>query len=216
MEIIAHRGASFEAPENTLTSFELGYQQNADGAELDIQLTRDGRVVVLHDPDTARTAGVSNRVVERTFEELRQLEIGQWGRWKGKGFSEKIPALEEVLQLVPEGKRLFMEIKCGPEVLAPLAKILETSRKKPEETVLLGFDYQIIKAAKTQMRRYPACWLVEVDPARKSYPLVPELIVKAKAANLDGLSLEKHFSIDRPFVDAIHEAGLRSLHLDSK
>src|SRR5215472_3087856 len=165
MEIIAHRGASFDAPENTLSSFRLGYQQDADACELDIHLTRDGRVVVLHDPDTAQTAGATNHVAEHTFEELRQLQIGQWGHWKDKGFSERIPALEEVLGLVPKGKRLFIEIKCGPEVLLPLAKILETSHTRPQQTVLIGIDYDTLQAAKVALPTCPACWVVDVDTA---------------------------------------------------
>ena len=72
----------------------------------------------------ARTCGVSNQVAETSFAELRKLEAGQWGKWKGKGFSEKLPSLEEALALVPEGKRLFIEIKCGPEVLPELERVL--------------------------------------------------------------------------------------------
>jgi glycerophosphoryl diester phosphodiesterase len=203
MEIIAHRGASFYAPENTLSSFRLGFQQRADAAELDVHLTRDGRVVAVHDPDTRRTAGVTHRVVEHTFEELRKLEVGQWGRWKGRGFCEKIPALEEVLELVPKGKRLFIEIKCGPEVLPALENIFHHSH------VLIGFDYDILKAAKVRFPRHPVYWAVETDTAGKGFPPVRELIAKAKTANFNGLDLEKRFPIDRAFVEAVHQAGLK-------
>jgi glycerophosphoryl diester phosphodiesterase len=209
VEIIAHRGASFDAPENTLSSFKLGYQQNADAAELDIHLTRDGRVVVLHDPDTARAAGVAKRVVERTFDELRHLEVGQWGRWRGKGFSERIPALEEVLALVPDGKRLFIEIKCGPEVLAPLARILETHHKKPGQTVLIGLDFPTMQRAKARFPRHAVCWVVGRNTAGRGYPPVQELITKAKASNFGGLDLDKRFPITPQFVDAVHQAGLK-------
>src|SRR5688572_8470011 len=61
-EIIAHRGDSDGAPENTLASLKLGYERNADAGELDIHLAKDGGIVVLHDPDTYRTTGVSNRI----------------------------------------------------------------------------------------------------------------------------------------------------------
>ena len=86
VEIIGHRGASYDAPENTLASFKLGYQQKADADELDIYLTKDGKIVVMHDANTARTAGVSNKLATSTFDDLRKLDAGQWGKWKGKGF----------------------------------------------------------------------------------------------------------------------------------
>src|SRR5437879_12787485 len=83
-EIIAHRGASYNAPENTLSAFKLGCEERADADELDIHLTKDGKVVVMHDFDTGRTSGVTNKIVEHTFEELRRLDVGKLGQWKGK------------------------------------------------------------------------------------------------------------------------------------
>lgn len=88
-QIVGHRGASFDAPENTLSSFKLGYKHNADADELDIHLTKDGKVVVMHDYDTGRTGGKKLKISEHTLEELRALDIGKWGKWQGKGFSEK-------------------------------------------------------------------------------------------------------------------------------
>ena len=88
MEIIAHRGASFDAPENSLSSFKLGYRQNADGDELDIYQTKDGRIVVSHDANTLRTGGVSNLISAMTYEQLRGVDVGKWGKWAGKEFAE--------------------------------------------------------------------------------------------------------------------------------
>jgi len=207
MEIIAHRGASFDAPENTLSSLRLGYQQNADACEVDVHLTRDRRVIVLHDEDMARIAGVPNRVVESTFEELRHLEIGQWGNWKGKGFCEKVPALEEALALIPKGKRLFIEIKDGAEALLPLAQLLESGGKNSEQTALIGFDYDTMRAAKIRLADHTIYWVVDADS--KGYPPVHELIKKALAASFDGLDLEKGFPIEGVLVDAVHQAGLK-------
>jgi glycerophosphoryl diester phosphodiesterase len=93
VEIIAHRGASFDAPENTVASLLLGYQQGADAGELDIHLTRDHKIVVLHDPDTGRISGVTNTVAETPLDDLRKLPAGQWGKWKGSRFAENIPHL---------------------------------------------------------------------------------------------------------------------------
>src|SRR5204863_3482831 len=92
VEIVAHRGSSEEAPENTLAAFRLGYEQ-ADACELDIHLSKDGHVVVLHDANTKRTAGLDKPVAEQTLAELRTLDAG---KSKGGKFSnEKIPLLSE-------------------------------------------------------------------------------------------------------------------------
>ena len=209
VEIIGHRGASYDAPENTLASFKLGYQQKADADELDIYLTKDGKIVVMHDANTARTAGVSNKLAAATFDELRKLDVGQWGKWKGKGFSEKIPSLDEVLALIPEGRRLFIEIKCGPEVLPELGRALQRAGKKPEQTVLIGFGYDTMKQAKAALPNLQALWLVSAEKKTKQYPPVQELIQKTKAAKLDGLDLESGFPIDSAFVQKVHSAGLK-------
>lgn len=209
IQIIAHRGASHDAPENTLSSFKLGYQQNADADECDIYLTRDHKVVVIHDSDTGRISGVTNQVAANTAEDLRRLDIGRWGPWRGKGFSEKIPLLEEVLPLIPDGKRLFIEIKCGVEILPELKRILAKSGKSPAQSPIIGFGYEVVKQAKVDMPDLEVSWLVTRDKKTKEYPPIAELISKAKAANLDGLDLEAGFPMDKAFVEKVHSAGLR-------
>ena len=209
VEIIGHRGASYDAPENTLASLSLSYRQKADAGECDIHLSKDGKIVVMHDANTARTAGVSNKLISATFEELRQLDVGQWGKWKGKGFSEKIPSLDEVLALIPEGKKLFIEIKCGPEVLPELGRALKRAGTKPEQTVLIGFGYDTVKQAKAALPHLQVLWLAAADKKTKKYPPVEQLIQKVKAANLDGLDLESGFPIDSAFVQKVHGAGLK-------
>jgi len=208
-EIVGHRGASYDAPENTLASFQLGYEQKADADELDIYLSKDGQIVVIHDPTTKRTSGVTNQVAELTLAELRALEFGNWGKWKGKGFSERIPTLDEVLEIIPAGKRLFIEIKCGPEVLPELGRVLERGGKKPEQTVIIGFGYETVRQAKAKFPKLRVLWLVSKNARTRRYPAVEGLIQKAKAANLDGLDLESGFPINKEFVDKVHASGLK-------
>lgn len=209
VEIIGHRGASYDAPENTLSSFKLGYQQKADADELDIYLTKDGKIVVIHDSTTARTGGITNKVANHTFAELRALDVGKWGKWKDKSFSEKIPSLDEVLELIPEGRRLFIEIKCGPEVLPELERTLHRAGKKPKQTVIIGFGYETMQQAKAKFPQLQVLWLVSKDNKTKKYPPVEQLIERAKAAKLDGLDLESGFPIDKAFVEKVHAAGLK-------
>jgi glycerophosphoryl diester phosphodiesterase len=208
VEIIAHRGASFDAPENTLAAFKLGLKQKADANECDVYLTKDGKIVVIHDGDTARTVGVTNKISAHTLKQLRKLEVGQWGQWKGKGFSERIPLLSEVLRLTPKGKRLFIEIKCGPEILPELERVLHRAGKQPAQTAIIGFGYETVRQAKARFPKLEVSWLVSSDKEKK-FPAIEELIQKAKAAGLDGLDLNHGFPIDKAFVQKVHAAGLK-------
>jgi glycerophosphoryl diester phosphodiesterase len=208
VEIIAHRGASFDAPENTVAAMRLGFEQAADAGELDIYMTRDQRIVVLHDRDTSRVSGVTNKPAETVLEDLRRLPAGQWGKWKGSQFAETIPSLEEMLAVVPKGKRIFIEVKCGPEVLPELARVLHGSGLNNRQLVIIGFDYETMLQAKAQLPHLRVYWLVGADKNKK-YPPVKDLISKAKAASLDGLNLEQGFPIDSAFVKQVHKAGLK-------
>ena len=80
VEIIGHRGASHDAPENTLASIKLAWEQGADAAEFDVFLSKDGQIVVIHDKDTKRVAGVDKPVVQQTLEELRKLIVAAKGK----------------------------------------------------------------------------------------------------------------------------------------
>ena len=105
--IIAHRGSSAHAPENTLAAFELAVEQGADGIELDAKLSADGHVIVIHDATMDRTTGAHGRVKDMTLEEMRALDAGSFFAEKFKG--EKIPLLEEVFDKV--GKRTFINVE---------------------------------------------------------------------------------------------------------
>ena len=105
--IFAHRGASAHAPENTLAAFELALAQGADGIELDVKLSADGKVVVIHDATVDRTTGAHGRVKDLSLAEMRPLNAGSFFSEKYTG--EKIPTLEEVFEAV--GKRTFINVE---------------------------------------------------------------------------------------------------------
>src|SRR6187397_1290524 len=83
--VVAHRGASFEAPENTLAAFKRAWALGVEAVELDVRVTSDDQVVVFHDPTTRRFGGVDRRVSDQTLAELRQLDIGAYKHIKYKG-----------------------------------------------------------------------------------------------------------------------------------
>lgn len=105
--IFAHRGASAHAPENTLAAFELALTQRADAIELDVKLSADGQVVVIHDATVDRTTGSQGRVRDLTLAQLKSLDAGSFFSEKFRG--EKIPTLAEVFEAV--GKRTFINVE---------------------------------------------------------------------------------------------------------
>src|ERR1043166_5600031 len=104
VEIVAHRGASYDAPENTLVSQELAWKQGADAAEFDVRATKDGQLAIMHDPTTKRTAGRDAKFADLTLAELRTLDAGSWKDAKFAG--EKVPTIDEMLQHIAPGKRV--------------------------------------------------------------------------------------------------------------
>ncbi len=210
VEIIGHRGASFDAPENTLESFQLGWKQNADAVELDIMLSKDGKIVVIHDKDTKRLAGVDRPVADQSFEELRKLDVGRWKatNWEGT----RIPLFSDVLASIPEGKRLFIEIKSDSAILPELKRELTAAKRPIAQTALIGFSAQTMADAKQMFPELQVYWIVDIKPNAKTgkqSPPVEELIRGAKEANVDGLDLSAHESIDRSYASKIREAGLK-------
>ncbi len=109
--VFAHRGASADAPENTMAAFRLAAEQGADGLELDVHMSRDGQLVVIHDETLQRTTRASGLVVQRTAAELSSVDAGKrFPAYKG----EPVPKLEEVLELVRDaGLQVNIELKSG-------------------------------------------------------------------------------------------------------
>lgn len=209
-EIVAHRGASHDAPENTLASINLAWKQNADAVEIDIQLTADGKIVAMHDKTPKRTAGGKDSPIsEHTLAELRTLDAGSW---KGKQFAgERIPTLAEILETIPTGKRLFIEIKTEAEILPELKRVLDAAGRPARETPLICFSYETMRAAKELLPELKMYWLVKLEKDKQTgQPNYTggELIEKVRAAKLDGLDLGAAPVLDEAFVQKLRDAGL--------
>ncbi len=190
VEIIAHRGASHDAPENTLASVKLGWKRNADAVEVDVYLSKDGKIVVIHDENTKRTTGHDGLVHKMTWAQLRQLDAGNW---KNKTFNgEPIPLLSQLLETIPNGKYLVIEIKCGPEIIQPLAALLKKTKTPLSKTAIISFSYSVVVAAKKQFPKRAVYYLASVKQNKtngRREPSVETLVKKARDAGLDGLSL---------------------------
>jgi len=129
--IIAHRGTSAWAPENTLAAFKLAVEQGADGVEFDVRLSKDGRAVVIHDSSLERTAGLPLRVADLTSEELAKVDVGSWfnarhPRRADRAYrNETIPTLEQVLELLKDFRGvIYIELKCKESEVERLSRVV--------------------------------------------------------------------------------------------
>ncbi len=205
VEIIGHRGASFDAPENTLASLRLAWEQNADAIEFDVFQSKDGEIVVIHDPNTKRLANVDRLVIEQSLQELQQLDVG---RWKSATFAgERIPTLAEALATVPPGKRALIEVKCGPEAVPELSHVLTESKLAPEQTVVISFSAVVVAAIKSLRPDVPTYWVVSLADGK---PTAEEVIAIAREIKADGLDCSASPEVlDAAFGAKVLAAGLR-------
>ncbi len=207
-KVIAHRGASASAPENTLPAFQRAFAEGADGVECDVRLTADCQVVCLHDADTARVTGDKRLVEAETLVALQSLDAGAW---KGTEFAgTRIPLLSEVMAVVPPGKKLFIELKAGQEILMPLLDVIDASMIEPKQIVLIAFDRDTVEAIKKMRPGLKVYWLIDVRSnwlGRSKLKLadVLDTLVEIKA---NGLGLRCHSGIHREMVKAILEADM--------
>ncbi|WP_320053687.1 glycerophosphodiester phosphodiesterase [uncultured Acetobacteroides sp.] len=195
---IAHRGASHLAPENTVAAAKLAWEQNADAVELDIYLTKDNRIMVMHDKNTKRTTGKSMVISESCSDSLRMLDAGSFKDAKYAG--ERIPFLEEMIAATPEGKQLVIELKCGTEVLPALKDVVAKSGKQ-SQCLFIAFDWNTIVDTKKQLPHNACYWLSSKKEG------LSEKMKAAKAAGLDGLDLG-YKAIDEQVMQQAKELGL--------
>lgn len=177
----AHRGSSAICPENTMAAFAKGLEQGATGIETDVQMTKDGRLVLIHDESVARTTGAEGLVKDYTYDELAKLDAGSWFGADFQG--ERIPLLEELLELTKNhGTIVNIELKNGSIQYPELEKrVIETVRhyNMSEQIVISSFNHYSLVECK------------HIDPEIRTGLLYGEGLYKpweyAKLAKADAL-----------------------------
>jgi glycerophosphoryl diester phosphodiesterase len=212
--IIAHRGASADAPENTLSAFRLAWEQEADGIEGDFRLSSDGRIVCIHDEDTSLVAGVPHTVRDTPLAVLQALDVGAWKgeSWRG----ERIATLEEVLAVVPERKQVVVELKAGPEIIEPLVDVLERTPMADENLLLISLMDATVAECKRRLPNVRCHWLTGYHQRSNGAwtPRADEVIATIRRLGADGFGSEskpEHFDAD--FVERLRAAGINQFHV---
>lgn len=158
LEIIGHRGSSYDAPENTVSSVKLAFEENADGVEIDVRMTFDNKIVGFHDENTSRLSVKNKKIANCTLEELKKIDIGVWkaDKWKGT----EISTLQEILDVTPSNKKVFIEFKCQESAFIELKNILGGLK---ENIVIVSFDRIILRASKNILPDIPVYWIQDLE-----------------------------------------------------
>ncbi|AQU78567.1 MULTISPECIES: glycerophosphodiester phosphodiesterase [Planococcus] len=214
---IAHRGASGHAPEHTLAAYKLGEGMQADYIEVDLQMTKDGVLIAMHDEKVNRTTDGSGYVKDMTLAEIKKLDAGSWFN---RAYPEKaqpefeglqVSTLEEVIETFGKGSRYYIETKAPsvyPGMEQELVRILEKHK-------LTGQNAQ---SSKVLVQSFSQESLLTMHDLKPEIPLV-QLISYSKPAVISDLELEhikeyaigvgmSHTKIDRSYVEQVRHHGL--------
>jgi glycerophosphoryl diester phosphodiesterase len=200
--VIAHRGWSYIAPENTIASYRKALTTAADMFECDTYLTSDNVAIVLHDGTFRRTAGVNKKPRELTLAQVKELDAGKWKAAEYAG--EKVPTLKELLEFVKDKRRLVIELKehgIGQQVL----DTIKASGTNPEDVMMFSFYLDAVEEITKLEPLLPASWLIGDLPYREKDRR--EIIRQALRARMSciGLPMDR---VDPEFVRWAQRCGL--------
>lgn len=207
MSLVAHRGESADAPENTIPAFELAWTRGSDAVECDVYVTKDQQLLCAHDENLSRVAGVDVNITALTAEQARLYDVG---KWKDKQFAgSKIPYLSEVFRTVPAKNKVFVEIKNSSN--GDFTKLLDEARKNAglsvEQVVIISFSAEYLKIAEKNIPQYKRYYLWgknDGDPVKLAEQVIPIIkSVKANGGDFGGKAL-----LTKEFFHAIKAAGL--------
>ncbi len=203
MFIYAHRGASGYAPENTISAFKKAIEMGAQGIELDVQFSKDEVIMVMHDDTLDRTTSGSGRLEDYTLNELKKLDAGSWFSSEYKG--EKIPTLEEVIEILPKKFKLNIEFKPDKKNAKKIAEEVYRILKKynySENVILSSFYHETLKYYRELDKDIQMGMLFEFDMINIC------LYTKNSGINPVSLNIAKEF-IDEKFVSEAHNNNLK-------
>ena len=203
---IAHRGASGHAPENTMEAFQKGFEMKADYIEIDVQMTKDGELVVIHDTTVDRTTNGTGKVGDLTLAEIRQLDAGSWF---GEAYAgEKVPTFEEVLTEFRGKVGILIELKAPelyPGVEEKIADALiekNMSSANNNKIILQSFNHESMKKSKELLPNLSHGVLLG-----GSWANVTEEQLGQFAAYADYFNPSMYIVTDE-LVNDVHEAGM--------
>jgi len=199
--IIAHAGESFLAPENTLTAINLAWQNGVSAVEIDVHLTLDNEIVVIHDKNTQRTGNCKKTIATSTLKELKTIDVGLF---KGKQWqNEPIPTLSEVFQTIPHNGKLIIEIKTGNAIIPKLLSEIKKANLKTSQIEIISFNFEVLSEIKKHLFEHKILWILELDhytPAWKLWVSSRKIIRKVIKHQLNGVDVWAGKIVNKNFV----------------
>jgi glycerophosphoryl diester phosphodiesterase len=197
--VTAHRGSSLSAPENTVSAVQAAIDQGADFAEIDVQETADGVIVVLHDSDLMRTTGQAKKIWDVNYDQIRSLDAGSWFSPDFRG--EPIPTLQQVIDVARGRIRLNVELKFNghdQKLVDRVVQILAENRFQ-SQCVVSSLDYESLIRVRGLDRRLRIGHIVSVA------------VGEVAKLDVDFLSVH-HEKVTPTFVRSLHDAG-KEIHV---
>jgi len=197
--LCAHRGAMGTHPENTLAAFRAAVEAGAHMIEFDVQLTKDNKLVVIHDGTVDRTTNGTGKVSELTFAEIRKLDAGSWKSPEFAG--ERIPTLEETLSIMPYNIWLNVHIKGEKDIAVRIAKKLKNENRLHQAFLACGAE-----AAEMAGKEVPEILICNMDRKESNWDYVKGT-VEMKA---DFIQLRRKITPEyKEYVRVLKENGIR-------
>lgn len=196
--LIGHRGASTAAPENTRASILEAFRAGAHMVELDVQMTRDGRLVIMHDERLERTTNGAGRVSAMRYAQLTRLDAGSWFHPRFAG--ERILLASEALRVIPPHRWINLELKASTRPRPFIARVMSLLRRRgtPRRVLISSFDAALLR---------PLCatrsWRALICSRRPHASLVQAIRLGCRAWH------PLHTLLTRPLIARAHAAGLR-------
>jgi glycerophosphoryl diester phosphodiesterase len=217
--IIAHRGASALAPENTLVSFRRALKDGAEGLECDVRLASDNVPVVFHDSTLKRTAFQETKLCNLTSRELAKVDVGTWFNFRHEKYArneycrERVPTLEQFFELMRgNDKLIYVELKCEDENYAKFARAITELTHDFDylhRVVVKSFEHVCLSEMRRISSQIRIAALYKPNPSRVLRP-GRELVKPALRVNADEISLHYTLATARA-VSKAHAAGLRTV-----
>lgn len=184
-----------------------GFQQLADGVEVDIRLTLDNKIVCHHDKSALRTTGIDRKIEDMSLEEIQSLDCGSWF---GENWSdERIPELKDVLKSVPKDKEIYIEVKTKEEIVPFLLRDIDEQELSIDQITVITFFPEVIREIKRRDANIKCNLLIAFDYKGIAVDEIIDLAVKIDA---NGLGAQNHKRLNGQFIQSLKNTG-KSVHV---
>lgn len=184
-----------------------GFQQLADGVEVDIRLTLDNKIVCHHDKSALRTTGIDRKIEDMSLEEIQSLDCGSWF---GENWSdERIPELKDVLKSVPKDKEIYIEVKTKEEIVPFLLRDIDEQELSIDQITVITFFPEVIREIKRRDANIKCNLLIAFDYKDIAVDEIIDLAVKIDA---NGLGAQNHKRLNGQFIQSLKNTG-KSVHV---